>query len=56
LTVELRPDVLREPDGPMLKYGLQGFQGARLILPRNPAPHPSREFVEERYGMFRRAG
>jgi putative restriction endonuclease len=56
LTVELRPDVLREPDGPMLKYGLQGFQGARLPLPRDPALRPNREFVEERYGMFRKAG
>jgi len=55
LTVELRPDVLREPDGPMLKYGLQGFQDARLLLPRDPALRPNLEFVEERYGMFRRA-
>ncbi len=56
LTVELRPDVLREPDGPMLRYGLQGFQDARLLLPRDPALRPNREFVEERYGMFRKAG
>jgi len=56
LTVELRPDVLREPDGPMLKYGLQGFQDARLLLPRDPALRPNLEFVEERYGMFRKAG
>ena len=55
LTVELRPDVLREPDGPMLKYGLQGFQDARLLLPRDPALRPNLELVEERYGMFRRA-
>ena len=47
LTVGLRPNVLREPDGPMLKYGLQGFQGARLLLPRDPALRPHREFVEE---------
>ncbi len=47
LTVELRPDVLREPDGPMLRYGL---------LPRDPALRPNREFMEERYGMFRKAG
>src|SRR5207249_358465 len=40
LTVELRPDVLREPDGPMLKCGLQGFQDARLLLPRDPALRP----------------
>jgi putative restriction endonuclease len=56
LTVELRPDVLREPDGPMLKYGLQGFQDAHLLLPRDAALRPNLEFVEERYGMFRKAG
>ena len=56
LTVELRPDLLREPDGPMLRYGLQGFQDARLLLPRDPGLRPNREFVEERYGMFRKAG
>jgi len=55
LTVELRPDVLREPDGPMLKYGLQGFQDTRLLLPRDPTLRPNLEFVEERYGMFRGA-
>ena len=33
------PDVLREPDGPMLKH---------CPLPRDPAPRPNREFVEER--------
>jgi len=46
----------KKPDGPMLKYGLQGFQDARLLLPRDPTLRPNREFVEERYGMFRRAG
>jgi putative restriction endonuclease len=54
--VELRPDVLREPDGPILKYGLQGFEGARLVVPRDPALRPNREFVEERYEMLRRSG
>jgi len=28
---------------------------ARLLLPRDPALRPNREFVEERYGMFRKA-
>lgn len=55
LTVVLRPDILREPDGPMLKYGLQGFQGSRLVLPRDPSLRLNFDFVEERYGMFRRA-
>jgi len=35
------------PDGPMR---------ARLLLPRNPALRPNREFLERRYGRFRRAG
>ena len=40
----------------MLKYGLQGFQDAHLVLPRDPALRPNLEFVEERYAMFRKAG
>lgn len=40
----------------MLRYGLQGFQDARLLPPRDPALRPNREFVEERYAMFRKAG
>ena len=47
LTVEPRPDALREPDGPMRR--------GRSLLPRDPALWPNREFVEERYGIFRRA-
>ena len=26
------------------------------MVPREPALQPNREFVEERYGMFKRAG
>jgi len=55
LTVELRPDVLREPDGPMLKYGLQGFEGTRLAVPREPVLRPNLELVEERYAIFKKA-
>lgn len=56
LTVEIRADVLREPDGPMLRHGLQGFQGARIHVPRQPDLRPQRDFVEERYELFRKAG
>jgi len=56
LVVEVRLDVLEEIDGPMLKHGLQGFQGARLVVPHNPVLHPSAEFLEERYQIFRKAG
>jgi len=56
LTVEIRDDVLREPDGPMLRHGLQEFQGARLHVPRQPALRPQPDFVEERYELFKKAG
>jgi putative restriction endonuclease len=56
LTVEVRLDILREADGPMLRHGLQGFQGAHILVPRAAAMRPKAEFLEERYEMFRRAG
>jgi putative restriction endonuclease len=53
--VEVRQDVLRQSDGPMLIHGLQGFQGARLFLPRRRDEQPAREFLEVRYTQFRQA-
>jgi putative restriction endonuclease len=56
LRVEIRTDVLKEKDGPMLVHGLQGFHGARLAhLPRSEKHHPRREFLAERYEQFRNA-
>ncbi len=55
LIVVLREDVLREVDGPMLKHGLQGFQGSRILVPRREHLRPNREFLEERYEMFKKA-
>ena len=55
LIVELREDVLREIDGPMLKHGLQGFQGSRILVPRRELLKPNPEFLEERYELFRKA-
>jgi putative restriction endonuclease len=56
LTVDVRADVLREEDGPMLVYGLQGFHRSRLLVPREPDARPNPLFLEERYELFRRAG
>jgi putative restriction endonuclease len=55
LSVVIRADVLREEDGPMLQHGLQGFQGAVIAVPRHVALRPNREFLAERYELFRRA-
>lgn len=56
LVVEIRSDVLREIDGPMLLHGLQGFEGRTLTVPRNSLLRPNREFLAERYEAFREAG
>lgn len=56
LVVILRDDLLREPDGPMLRHGLQGFHGARIIVPPRPSLQPNRDFLAERYELFQRAG
>jgi putative restriction endonuclease len=51
--VQVRRDVLDQEDGPMLIHGLQGFHGARLLVPRRPASQPDRQLLEERYDRFR---
>ena len=56
LKIEIRADVLREADGPMLQHGLQGFQGARIAIPGKAALRPRVDFLEERYELFRKAG
>ena len=55
LIVEVREDVLREIDGPMLKHGLQGFQGTTIQVPRAKSQHPDPAALEERWGMFKKA-
>jgi len=54
--IEIRADILRESDGPMLVHGLQGFQGVRTAVPGRTELQPDREFLAERYEMFRKTG
>lgn len=53
--VEVRMDILREKDGPMLEHGLQGFQGTTILRPRQRELWPRTEFLAERYDEFRQA-
>jgi putative restriction endonuclease len=53
--VEVREDILREIDGPMLRHGLQEMHGSRLHLPRSRADRPDASRLEERYARFRAA-
>jgi putative restriction endonuclease len=50
--VEIRPDVLTETDGPMLKHGLQGMHGLRLQLPVDSTKRPDRELLARRHARF----
>jgi putative restriction endonuclease len=54
--IEIRRDVLDEPDGPTLTYALQGLHGEMLTLPRRRAQYPREDLLEERYEEFRAAG
>jgi putative restriction endonuclease len=56
LIVEIREDILRETDGPMLIHGLQGFQGSRILIPTRRELQPDRDFLAERYATFRNTG
>jgi len=56
LVIEIREDILHETDGPMLRFGLQEIAGTSLVVPRSQSLKPRTAFLEERYGMFRKAG
>ena len=56
LVIQIRRDILEEVDGPMLLHGLQQMHGSRLHVPRPEELRPRREFLEERYELFRKAG
>ncbi len=53
--VHVRPDVLMETDGPMLRYGLQQLHGSRLMLPQSNDQWPNREALEWRFDQFKAA-
>jgi putative restriction endonuclease len=53
--VHVREDVLKEKDGPMLRFGLQEVHNTRLVLPRRAVDQPNRDFLAERFDRFRAA-
>jgi putative restriction endonuclease len=54
--VEIRGDILLETDGPMLRHGLQGLHGGRLVLPRRSELRPDPDLLAWRFERFREAG
>ncbi|MFB3909352.1 MAG: HNH endonuclease [Candidatus Eisenbacteria bacterium] len=53
--VEVHPRILGESDGPMLRHGLQGLHGSKILLPSQRANYPDRDRLEERHRRFRSA-
>jgi putative restriction endonuclease len=52
LTIEVRPDLLDETDGPTLIHGIQKLHGRRIHLPRSSRDRPDRARLEVRYQGF----
>jgi putative restriction endonuclease len=53
--LEVREDLLKEHDGPMLRHGLQELHGTKIILPRSAIHRPDPELLKVRYERFRAA-
>ncbi len=51
-TVEVRPSILAESDGPMLVVGLQQIHGQLIHLPRRAVEAPDPQRLERRYEQF----
>ena len=51
-SIEVRPSILDESDGPTLQHAIQGLHDTQIILPRASQNRPSREFLERRHGRF----
>ena len=54
--IEVRGDVLKEEDGPMLVHGLQELHQKKIILPRRNELKPNRDLLDRRYQRFRAVG
>jgi putative restriction endonuclease len=53
--IEIRPDILKERDGPMLLHGLKELHGQRIITPKSRSWLPDPARLEARYQQFRTA-
>lgn len=52
LDLVVRPDVLEEIDGPMLRHGLQALHGQTLLVPTSRAAQPDGALLAERFERF----
>ena len=50
--IVVRPEIMEEKDGPMLKAGLQQIDNSKLILPRSVRERPDPDRLQARYKQF----
>jgi putative restriction endonuclease len=53
--IEIRPDILREGDGPTLRHAIQGLHGIRIQLPHRLELRPDMGLLSQRYALFQEA-
>lgn len=53
--IEVREDVRKEKDGPMLIHGLQGLHSNKIVAPKREGLAPDPKLLEERFELFRHA-
>jgi putative restriction endonuclease len=51
--IEVRPDILREDDGPTLVHAIRALHGTRILLHAARVHRPDPGLVEQRYAQFR---
>lgn len=50
--VRIDTELLKEVDGPMLRYGLQDMHGQKLTLPARSSERPARDSLARRFAEF----
>jgi putative restriction endonuclease len=53
--VHISAKILREEDGPMLRYGLQQMHGTSITVPSRPDLKPSKDYLAARFETFKAA-
>lgn len=51
--IEIRPDILREGDGPTLRHAIQGLNGTRILVPERSSLRPDQALLSKRYEQYR---
>jgi putative restriction endonuclease len=54
-TIEVRPDILHERDGPTLVHAIQALHESHIVVPRTPLLRPDPALIGIRYEQFRQA-